>query len=753
MRKMFHFQKLSLLLLFISNSALAQISYTENRNLRSENSDLIARDVDLKNFTEISSTTDNTTYVNNSILSSNQQSTEGTNDTENISFNLQLNYDPQEYIAPWIIYVYNEEGYMNVAFYQGNDEISMNVPAGEYDVFAEFKHVSNRATYVVKEHMNISEGTVVDINPTESTNYISIKTVDQNGQPLNPGIHYPETNTYTQLIVERYFSFQPTQMGLGVSSYVTDYPVEETGPLWDFYINNVSDRYVAYHSSIGNKFETGNYLILFDKLTNFQESQEIINQASEYVYHEEKFQPSNFAQNNTKYYGFGTELVLNQDLLLGGWAIVNNQPISTETPIKTYINRFKNESEYGMMLYPQLAEHVAIIDPYYGPESFSIKGASVFGDPEGNVHYGSSHLSYSSITLANKYYLNMDGYVLGLPHHPKFTLGRELNSSAVLGSSVPITVTGTFLAPELTSNSLLINYKGQYNEIRETDVFATDVILKQNGQTLFDGTYLNFLAEELPEEGQVEIILTNENTKVGDILGNNTTELIYDASSGNEPPTLQMLQFRNGEEIVTNRFTSNDVPVVRIAAGDFDYVAMDDWSGEFQYVAGNNVTFFYREHNQSEWVEIPLTEMEEFFQLPAFGNYYEASLATIQPTSENAWYDVKVISTDADGNKQIQTISPAFQLNSTLNTQDLNAENDFVVYPNPFSDIVSFEIPENLNSNYKLILTDLSGKQILSQVRNAKDLKNINLSFLPKGIYLFSIEVDGKLTSKKLIKK
>ena len=214
-----------------------------------------------------------------------------------------------------------------------------------------------------------------------------------------------------------------------------------------------------------------------------------------------------------------------------------------------------------------------------------------------------------------------------------------------------------------------------------------------------------------------------------------------------------MLQFRKGNDFVTNQFQTGDEASVRIAAADFDYVANDDWSGEFQYVEGNSVELFYSLRNQDSWTELALTEDPDYFQLPVFGNYYEASLAGITAEGNDVWYDVKVISTDAAGNKQTQTISPAFQLNSTLNTEDLNLSQNLLVYPNPFSVNLYYEIPEEISSNYRLILTDLSGKEILSQLRKSKDLKKVDLSNLSKGIYIFSIEVNGKIISKKVIKK
>lgn len=744
-------QKTVFILLLLNNFLLAQTSYTEYKNLRNPNDIGPTKTFNQDTYTQIQNDTHFTTFFNDEMLSK-ALANKAVNE-QNITINLNLDYDPEIYNAPWVIFIYNEEGFLDFAFYEGSNTISMDLPPGKYDFFTEFRHVSNRTVIVIKEEQILDQSTVLDFKPAESTNLIKLRTLDQNGEPLNPGVYYTDTNTYTQFIFERNFTFRYSdKLLLGNLSYVTDYPIEGYEPFWDFFINDVSDRYAAHNSCIGNKFKDGEYFIVFDKITNFTESQEISNNPNELIYHEEKFRPSLLGQNANKYYGFATELTLPNNRLIGGWQIINTPLIDTEKPLKAYINQYKNNMEYGVMFYPLLVDHLVIIDPYYGPEPFTIKSTSVFADTEGNLQYGSANLNNSGLILGNKYYYDADGFVLGLPHHPKFSFSQYENPEILIGNSVPITVSGAFFTSDTSNNSLLINYKGQYNEIRESDIFATNVTLNQNGTQVLNGNYMDFINQNLPEQGQIEIIFKNNNTSIDGLIGKNTTTISYNAAQGNEPPTLQMLQFRNSDNVVTSKFSSSDSPIVRIAAGDFDYTINDgDWSGQFNYVSGNNVEFYYSPYNQNDWTELELTEYPEHFQMPAFGNYYEASLSSIENIQENVWYDVRVICTDAAGNKQEQIISPAFKINDTMGVEETTKSN-LTIYPNPFTNELNVQLPESIKGEYNFKVTDLTGKLIEAKTQSKQSF-TWNSSSLPKGLYILSIENNGKAISQKVIKK
>src|SRR5690606_33413535 len=159
-------------------------------------------------------------------------------------------------------------------------------------------------------------------------------------------------------------------------------------------------------------------------------------------------------------------------------------------------------------------------------------------------------------------------------------------------------------------NNIKSNYVGRYGEVRESDFFATTAEVKQNGTVVFSGNYIDdgFLNYIVPETGNFEITFTNTNIEVDGLAGKNITKLFFDkANEDSAPPTLQHLQFRNTDDHVTDRFTSASEGTVRLAAGDFQYIMIDEWSGYYEYNAGNEIEFFYSPYNQNNWTELELT--------------------------------------------------------------------------------------------------------------------------------------------------
>jgi hypothetical protein len=411
----------------------------------------------------------------------------------------------------------------------------------------------------------------------------------------------------------------------------------------------------------------------------------------------------------------------------------------TDWRLKTMMNPDKNEGITKTLVSAGINEYLL------GNDYFSIKGNAFTLNDENQIQYGTEGISNNPYLLNNFLFRNEMG-VIYLPFHPKFTYFPEDTPSQMkYGDNVPI------LNTVILDQNFIAGTVGRYGELRESDFVEAEISIYQNEELIYTDDYLSLLFNPLfVGDNEFRIKLSSSNTHIDNMLGSNITEIIFDNSlEDSHPPSLQMLQFRDSSNKIKHQFSADNEGVMRLAASDF-YL---DEELIFHYVPGNNVEVFYSLYDQNDWAELELIHYPEHFQTPKFGDYYEASLAGITAVGNDVWYDVKVICTDAAGNKQIQTISPAFQLNSTLKTEDVNSLNDLMVYPNPFTDHLYFEIPENLNSDYTLSITDFSGKQIHSQFCKANDLKKIDLSFLPKGIYIFSIEVDGKIVSKKVIKK
>ncbi len=84
------------------------------------------------------------------------------------------------------------------------------------------------------------------------------------------------------------------------------------------------------------------------------------------------------------------------------------------------------------------------------------------------------------------------------------------------------------------------------------------------------------------------------------------------------------------------------------------------------------------------------------------------------------------------------------------NVINASSEKDILVSPNPFSDVIWVVLKSNHKQPYNLIITDILGKNVFSVRLNSQGTNEIPLSFLPRGIYLISInDFDGKIVLKK----
>lgn len=88
---------------------------------------------------------------------------------------------------------------------------------------------------------------------------------------------------------------------------------------------------------------------------------------------------------------------------------------------------------------------------------------------------------------------------------------------------------------------------------------------------------------------------------------------------------------------------------------------------------------------------------------------------------------------------------------SEMGVSEVN-NSSLTIYPNPFTSVVNIQLPENIKGNFTFKVTDLSGKTIYSKEQSNKSF-SWNGSSLPKGIYILSIENNGKVIAQKVIKK
>ena len=87
---------------------------------------------------------------------------------------------------------------------------------------------------------------------------------------------------------------------------------------------------------------------------------------------------------------------------------------------------------------------------------------------------------------------------------------------------------------------------------------------------------------------------------------------------------------------------------------------------------------------------------------------------------------------------------------NTMSTTEPTATNEIKVYPNPASEMLNIDLGKTVSDIY-ISLTDMSGKQVISEKHKQKDKFSINTEKLLKGIYVLSIQANQQIFNRKII--
>ena len=746
MRYFYFLKFMVIVFLLVNNGGLnAQSIMVENSQIMPGSSVKNKHNFNSNDYTKILDENGRKVYTLNHLPGQNKTPV-GEEGVDDVTLNINLVFDPGQYEAPWVIDVFDETGYHDYAFWEGTNPVTINVPPGSYDIVAGFSS-GFTSHIVVKELVDVQENTTIEVDVAEADNYITTAIYNEAGEPLEPGVYDPETGTFTggnaSVTADHYLFFAPVNSSSASYSYIwSDIASQGEEPPWNFYISDISNRYSIIQTIFGNGYEGDNYFSEYETLTGVSGSVNLENNPEDWVFHQEKFQPSPLGEAaGAVYPGFSTLNTWGGNVL-SGWTVysMGGNELDPEEGFKAYLNNPFDENPSDLLVFPGIVDYIGIIDPEWGEEGFLITGNAIVAGDDNEVFYGSGVSSFDYFN-GNDFYYTETGLKV-LPFHPQFSFTSTDNPNIKQGNNTPIAI--------VEGNSV-VQYKGRYGEQRGSDFFDTHVEVEQNTNVVFSGSYIDFMQFPMPGSGLLEVTYTNSNIEVDGLAGKNTTQLIFDKEEEDAtPPTLQMLQFRATSGKVTDRFTSAEEGTVRLAAGDFK-IDMEFFA--FVYNEGNAVELYYSLYDQNDWTELELTEYTEYFQMPAFGDYYEASLASIQNTESDVWYDVRIVCTDAAGNKQEQLVSPAFKINNTVGVKE-TVNSPGVFYPNPVTDILTIENPGNGSCSVNMLNT--LGKLVYSGPVTNESTQNINMKSLniPSGIYFIQLISDHKtIAGEKIIFK
>ena len=250
----------------------------------------------------------------------------------------------------------------------------------------------------------------------------------------------------------------------------------------------------------------------------------------------------------------------------------------------------------------------------------------------------------------------------------------------------------------------IANYYGNAGERRNPDVRTATAEVVIDGKVVLPrgstGAIYDWAEQrsqtEHPKE-KVSYVFYDENIIVDGIKGYNICNVTVDeGKEDRDASTLQRLMLKNRDGNPTVRFASPADGKIALAGGDFvrnqymrDTGSEGLVSSEYYTYSPATIKVEYAPRGSQEFTALAVEEDASKFFMPGYGAYWEGSLGTVDRQSLDGWFDLRVTLTDASGNSQVQTISPAFHIDSLSainnaisdNNTEIRVENHCIIAP------------------------------------------------------------------------
>jgi len=569
--------------------------------------------------------------------------------------------------------------------YYNADRNSLTMPVGVYDFCTEpLSMVNSHAKgYLIKEQVHITGDTTIvfDISASEIKNKYSFKSYLPNGDEFKWKIY----NSSGEVIQPSNVRSSSFYMGMalkghrpvsGVISFVQSQRESNKYDPLTIFTNDVSDRYqiIGYHMFVDTTFV--NHVCKYESQLTNEDETVITNEVDNWVLYQEDFVPSLINNMSGEgYIKYGATGVFENNQQSGIMSTLAKTRTKDKT-ISVYVNTPKSTAVVGDGKYDVLTR-VVFGDLYY-KELGTIAGRQVLVTKD-EIEYINNGIEVGEYYSTFNYDQEGSSEFKAYPGHPQFSF-TDKQKALSYGSNAPINVIASenYYEDGDPYSYIICSYVGRYGEVRNTDLFALQSEVKFDGEIISSSfsTINNDIYKSISNngiEGIFEAKFVNENFVVDDLAGLNETNIYYDGTKEDwTAPTLQMLQFRDTEGNVIDRFESGEEGILMFAGGDFTYNCYfdEDADGYIEWYTNQDidVEVNYSPYLQNDWKELVVEDVRENFYLPSFGYFYQGSLKDVQGKGENGWFDLKVKLTDTSGNWQEQVISPAFCLKDHMAT-------------------------------------------------------------------------------------
>lgn len=288
------------------------------------------------------------------------------------------------------------------------------------------------------------------------------------------------------------------------------------------------------------------------------------------------------------------------------------------------------------------------------------------------------------------FYLDkMDGKSHPLaPGHPLFSY-QPSEMDGVYGNSVPVlsltTVDFAALMGETSAKwnlPIMCSYQDRFGGNRLSDIQLAKYVVTHGGETQFENPCIQFLQFELMNFYPYNPAFTDEmvwrfentNIDVDGLAGSNITELKYHPSNTEaDAPTMRFLQMRNKEGKITDRFATPADGVINFAAADYE-VEMDPVYGNSECsVKDVEVKVEFAPYGTEDYASLEVKALPEQFVNSGLGHIFTCATEGIEKMSDTGWFNLRFTLTDEAGNTQVQTLAPAFKIESLTGVETVKA--------------------------------------------------------------------------------
>ena len=623
------------------------------------------------------------------------------NNDEGVDVKFDLKFDEENYSLS-MINIYNTKGEALIRWYSDVEENILNVPADVYDICCvwgpkgSFDNATPESIWLFKEKVNISKDTIITFDAAEATNFINIELYNKSGELFRPSSIDPYTGNildpgnvssiycWSSIFPKDYYYDGLLYTFSGSQDFLwggfDDYQ-------FNIKTNEVSDRITFAFTRVTIDKENNIFVNKYVQ-EGCKNSVTLKNDPDNYVCYTEEFVPTPAGKETGSYGMPGLDLtILCNDKEQQGMYFYPVKPSGeNKNDVCLYIDAVKSSEtghSYDVMAAPMFGDKLNMSVMEYPMEdgtvirdttySYScITGLPIYTDGKNTEYVRTPNYSFRKPQNG--------GDAIMYPGHEAFSFTNE-NKGMMYGASAPFCnfEMTSFFSENLNATMFYYypHYIGQLGEQRETDPNYTQTTVKFNNNEVYDGDYYGVReftynwATSSHEKGVFDLTFTNSNIEVDGLAGKNVTHIIYDEQKEDAmAPVLQMLQFRRTDDVVTNCFENPKDGILQFAGGDFVYNEIPGIRINWYDCKEQTVAVAYSPYGQDSWTELAVDEIPELYRMPGFGYFYRGSLESVNRESSNGWYDLKVTLTDASGNMQEQTISPAFRIANTTGVSE-----------------------------------------------------------------------------------